>query len=138
MPFFICEICYASKLSKQACLDNDYGIGITLRQWLYSSSLIGMWIFLFQLFIILWKVLLPRKRICAFIFTVSNIICSLLKFFGYNFLGCVLYGTIDSDAFSDCSGSVLIYMKVIIIVEIIVVVCLLCYCCTRLWIGKGD
>ncbi len=95
VPFFICEVNYALASDEQACLDTDFGVGMSLRQWLFSSSMIGMSMYALQLLVILWKILLPRRKKCPQTFTVINIICFLLKFLGYNVLGFVLYGSID-------------------------------------------
>lgn len=92
LPFFICEMNYALAYEKQACLDTDFGVGMSLRQWLFSSSMIGLSHFLFQLLVILWKILLPRYGTCSHVSTLINFFFFLVKFLGYNGFGFVLYG----------------------------------------------
>ena len=76
-------------------MDQDYGIGMTLRQWMFSSSLIGLSMFTLQLLVIFFKICCPSYRKCPKTFTILNIIGFLLKFLGYNLLGFVVYGNID-------------------------------------------
>lgn len=125
LPFFICEFNYALNSTTQQCLDKDYGVGINLRTWMFSSSIIGMSMYGLQLLVIVWKICLPRKKKLPHSLTICNIVFFLLKFLGYNILGFVVYGSLDEDGYSDCSGSVIAYMEAILIIEI-VIICGLC------------
>ena len=95
VPFFICETNYALNYQQQDCLDLDYGVGMTLRAWMQSSSIIGIAMYVLQLLIIGWKILLPLYRKCTLAVTIVNIAIFLLKFLGFNILGFVLYTNID-------------------------------------------
>jgi len=68
---------------------------MNLRQWMFSSSIIGLSMYGLQWFIILWKYCLPRKKKFPQSLTIINILVFLLKFLGYNILGFVVYGNID-------------------------------------------
>jgi hypothetical protein len=76
-------------------MDQDYGIGMSLRQWMFSSALIGLSMFTVQLIVTLMKICCPTFRKCPKTFTILNIIAFLLKFLGYNLLGFIVYGNID-------------------------------------------
>lgn len=76
-------------------MDQDYGIGMSLRQWMFSSSLIGFSMFAIQFLVTFLKICFPNSRKCPKTFTILNIIAFLLKFLGYNLLGFIVYGNID-------------------------------------------
>jgi hypothetical protein len=76
-------------------MDQDYGIGLSLRQWMFSSALIGLSMFTVQLIVTLMKICCPTCRKFPKTFTILNIIAFLLKFLGYNLLGFIVYGNID-------------------------------------------
>jgi len=76
-------------------MDQDYGVGMNLRQWMFSSSIIGFSMFALQLLVILTKITCPSLRKFPKTFTILNIIAFFLKFLGYNLLGFIVYGNID-------------------------------------------
>ena len=124
-PFFICELNYALTHDHKECLDQDFGVGMDLRTWLFSSAIIGLSMYGLQCFAILWKICLPRRTKLPQSLTIINIVCFVLKFLGYNILGFVVYGSIGDTGLADCSGGVLDYMEALFIIEI-VILCGLC------------
>lgn len=76
-------------------MDQDYGIGMSLRQWMFSSSIVGMSMFVLQLLVTFIKICCPSQRKFTKTFTILNIISFLLKFLGYNLFGFIVYGNID-------------------------------------------
>ena len=97
-------------------MDTDYGIGMSLRQWFFSSSIIGLTIFTLQFIIVLWKICFPRNKKCPQALTITNIILFMLKFLGYNTLGFVVEGNIDSNDLADCDSGIKAYMEALFII----------------------
>jgi hypothetical protein len=71
-------------------------VGMNLRTWFLSSSLIGLSMFGMQILVMLWKVSFPLRKKLPQALTILNIVFFLLKFLGYNILGFVVEGNIDS------------------------------------------
>lgn len=61
-PFFMCELNYSVNFSERACMDVDYGVGMTLRSWMLSSAIIGLAMYVLQLVVVVWKLCLPERK----------------------------------------------------------------------------
>jgi hypothetical protein len=82
---------------------------MSLRQWLLSSGIIGLSMFGIQFIAMMIKGICDSKMVLNVI-SVINIIVFILKFMGYNVVGCVLMGNVIPDDLPKCDSSLQSYM----------------------------
>ncbi len=96
VPFFIYEFIAAMTFVVQDCLDGYFGAGMTLRQWFFSSAVVGVSLFGVQLLIYLFMIILPQYRKSLEILTKLNILCFSVYFCGYKLYG-IVFGMVIFD-----------------------------------------
>lgn len=95
----ICNFIYAYNCDPTPSIDDDYGVGMTIRDWLYSSAYWGLVMHIYMvimcLFIIDKKINYIKARVFLIFYIVFGIIM-VLKNYGYNFILTILWGKVPT------------------------------------------